>query len=361
MSFKRIQDQSVALRLLRNLVRRKRIPNGLLFWGPDGVGKRLAAWEFAKAVNCMESDDDACDTCLSCRKIEHRNHTDVMLITPTGKMRIIRESVITELNDLSAYRPFDSGRRIVLIEDADRMNETAQNKFLKTLEEPPSDTTFILISGQPRFLLPTIQSRCQRVRFGVLSTETIASLLKQHSDVDGAKRPMFAALAGGSVARALELTENKRLETVLHVILSLAKGEDPLALSEQFGKYIQETEKSIAKQVQETQRGSTAPDEEETAPDKDAIDAHIAGLVRREMIEHLVLFDAWYRDELVHSVVPDAPFIHYLGQTSHFSKEVCAHRCAVRLKAISEAWMYIERNLNKQRIFRDLFFVLSAP
>ena len=162
MSFKRIQDQSVALRLLRNLVRRKRIPNGLLFWGPDGVGKRLAAWEFAKAVNCMESDDDACDTCLSCRKIEHRNHTDVMLITPTGKMRIIRESVITELNDLSAYRPFDSGRRIVLIEDADRMNETAQNKFLKTLEEPPSDTTFILISGQPRFLLPTIQSRCQR-------------------------------------------------------------------------------------------------------------------------------------------------------------------------------------------------------
>lgn len=361
MSFENIQDQEVALRLLRGIVRRGRVPNGLLFWGPDGVGKRLAAYEFAKAVNCAESPDDACDACLSCRKIDHRNHADVVYISPTGKTRIIKKEVIEDLNEMAAFRPFESAMRIVIIEDADRMNETAQNKFLKTLEEPPSNTAFVLLSGQPRFLLPTIRSRCQRVRFGALRPKTIAAMLARDPKISQEKSLAFAALSGGSMARALDLAKTERRKVVMDVVKRLSEGEDPLALSENFGVYIQETEKRIATKVMEDNPAPRKGDEEgEPAPDKEALEAHITGLVRQEMIEHLVLFDAWYRDELVHSVTEDTRFTHNLDSTHMLGKRVNADVCAAKLQAITDAWKYIERNMNKQRIFRDLFFVLAG-
>lgn len=361
MSFKNIQDQDVALRLLRGIVRRGRVPNGLLFWGPEGVGKRLAAYEFAKAVNCTESPEDACDDCLSCRKIDHRNHADVVYISPTGKMRIIKKEVVEDLNEMTTFRPFESATRIVIIEDADRMNEAAQNKFLKTLEEPPSNTSFVLLSAQPRFLLPTIRSRCQRVRFGALRSETIAAMLSRVPKISQEERCALAALAAGSMARAMELVETDRRKIVMNFIGRLGNGEDPLSLSEEFGGYIQATEKRITAEVMPGKAVTSRESEDETeiAPEKEALEAHVAGLVRQEMIEHLILFDAWYRDELVHSVTKDTRFTHNLDNTEMLGKPVEVNASVAKLQAITDAWKYIERNLSKQRVFRDLFFVLA--
>ena len=97
----------------------------------------MTADEFTKAVNCSKSPDDACDTCLSCRKVAHKNHADVMRIAPTGKTRIIKTDVIEQVNEMVMFRPLRAAG-VVIIEDADRLNEPAQNKFLKTLEEPPA-------------------------------------------------------------------------------------------------------------------------------------------------------------------------------------------------------------------------------
>ena len=120
MSFKQIQDQEVAIRLLRGIVRRKRMPNGLLFWGPGGVGKRMAAHEFAKALNCGKQPDDACDECLSCRKL-------TMATIPTctsvhGKARIIKLKS-SKKSMRARFTGLLSEVRVVIIEDADRMME----------------------------------------------------------------------------------------------------------------------------------------------------------------------------------------------------------------------------------------------
>lgn len=360
MSFNNIQDQDIAVRLLRGVVRRDRIPNGLLFWGPDGVGKGMAAHEFAKAVNCKESPDDACDTCLSCRKTEHKNHGDVMRISPTGKTRIIKTEVIEQLNETAVFRPFEGGTRIVIIEDADRLNEAAQNKFLKTLEEPPSKTTFVLLTSQPRFLLPTIRSRCQSVRFGTLRRETIAAMLAGYFKDDPDKCRTLAALAAGSMSRALQLIKSGRRDTVMEFVHRIAAGEDPLLLSEGFASYIQETEKRITAEVM-GEKGAPRRDEseEEDTPEKEELEAHVTGLVRREMIEHLVLFDGWYRDELIHGTTGESRFVLNLDQGGRLPARADADAVAAKLAAISEAWKYIERNMNKARIFRDLFFVLA--
>ncbi len=361
MSFKQIQDQDVAIRLLRGIVLQGRMPNGLLFWGPGGVGKRMAAHEFAKALNCGEIPDDACDACLSCRKVDHGNFPDILRISPTGKTRIIKVDVIKEVNESAAYRPFESNVRVVIIEDADRMNEAAQNHFLKTLEEPPSNTVFILLTERPRFLLPTIRSRCQSVRFGSLRTETVASMLSRRAELSRETCASLAALSGGSMARALQLIETNRRETVMDVVRRLAAGENPMLVSEGFGAYIQATEKRITAEVM-GEKGVQVSEEsdEEDSPEKEELEAHAAGLVRQEMVEHLKLFDAWYRDEFVHSASGGPRFNFNRDLEKQLPARVDLDKHAEKLQAISDAWKYIERNMKKQRIFRDLFFVLAS-
>jgi len=360
MSFNDIQDQKVAIRLLRGIVKSGRIPNGLLFWGPEGVGKGMTADEFTKAVNCSKSPDDACDTCLSCRKVAHKNHADVMRIAPTGKTRIIKTDVIEQVNEMVMFRPLEGGRRIVIIEDADRLNEPAQNKFLKTLEEPPSQTTFVLITSQPRFLLPTIRSRCQGVRFGTLRRETIAAILAKDDKNDPETCHTLAALAAGSMSRALQLLKPDRREAVMDVVWGLAAGEDPLQLSEQFAVHIQDTEKRITEAVMGDKSAPRRDDaEEEDNPEKEELEAHVVGLVRQEMIEHLVLFDGWYRDELIRGVTGKREFVLNQDHADRLPAVADVETLSLKLAAISEAWKYIERNMNKTRIFRDLFFVLA--
>lgn len=361
MSFARIQDQDVGLRLLRSIVRSGRIPNGLLFWGPGGVGKRMTAHEFAKAINCKESEDDACDTCLSCRKIDHGNHPDVAHIAPTGKMRTISVKMIKALNETAVFRPYEGGSRIVIITDADRMQEPAQNHFLKTLEEPPSKTTFILLTEWPRHLLPTIRSRCQRVRFGALRPETISGILAQRVNLASETCRALASLSGGSMARALELANTERRAVVMDVIQRLANGEDPLLLNEQFSAHVQNTEKRISTEVtgEKGARETGEEEEGEDAPDKEEIEAHIAGLLRQEMLEHLILFDAWYRDEMIHGMTAEARFVHNRDYAGQLPRTVRMETQQEKLQAIADAWKYIERNMNKTRIFRDLFFALA--
>ena len=359
MSFATIQDQDIALRLLRGIVRSGRIPNGLLFWGPKGVGKGMTAHEFTKAVNCLESPDDACDACLACRKVEHGNHADVMRFSPTGKTRIINVETIESINETASFRPFEGGTRIVIIEDADRMNEPAQNHFLKTLEEPPSKTTFILLTEWPRHLLPTIRSRCQQVRFGALRPETIADMLARRTDLSPEASRALAALSCGSMARAIQLVETDRRMVVMDIITRLAKGENPLLLSEDFAVHIQNTEKRIAAEVFEDAPAGKY-EEEGNSRDKEALEAHVTGLVRQELLEHLVLFDAWYRDELVQGVTGESRFAHNQDHTGRLSPCDNLDRQQKKLRAIADAWKYIERNMSKQRIFRDLFFALAS-
>ncbi|MCL4216197.1 MAG: DNA polymerase III subunit delta', partial [Candidatus Hydrogenedentes bacterium] len=116
MSLAQVKDQDVALRLLRNLLERNRVPHGMLFWGPSGVGKRMAAMEFAKALLCKQGGVDACDKCIACRKLAHGNHPDVKIIAPTGKTRLIRKEVIEDLVELAGLRPLEGDRRVTIIQ-----------------------------------------------------------------------------------------------------------------------------------------------------------------------------------------------------------------------------------------------------
>lgn len=361
MSFEQVKDQKVAIQLLRGIVKRGRVPSGLLFWGPYGVGKRMTAFEFAKAVNCLEGDGDACDTCLSCRKTMHGNHADVTVIKPVSKTRIIRVEDIEAVIEAAMYRPVEGGKRLFLIEDADRMNETAQNHFLKTLEEPPSQTVFVLLSEWPRRLLPTIRSRCQAIRFGALKLKTVAEMITEENKYSEEQAYAIAALSRGSISRSRDLAKKERRNIVLDIVNRLALGEDPLLVSEEFATHIQSTAKAIESAVTNEAKQEAAKDPDgEDAPDKEAIEALVAGLVRGELFEYLVLFDAWYRDELVYALSRDTQLIYNRDYLTKLKTEIDAEKHAAKIRALVDAWKYIERNLKPARIFRDLFFTLAS-
>jgi DNA polymerase-3 subunit delta' len=210
MPFRDLAGHRHVLDLTARAAARGSLPPSLIFAGPDGVGKRLAATSLAQLFNCpspsagdSESAPDACGHCTVCRRIARGVHADVLMIEPgdTGSIKVDQARGAIER---SAYRPFEGRRRVVIVNEADAMEASAQNALLKTLEEPPSASTFVLVTSRPDLLLPTVRSRCQRVRFGPLGPADIAQVLIRNHGFAEKDAHAAAALAEGSLARALE-------------------------------------------------------------------------------------------------------------------------------------------------------------
>ncbi len=193
-----------AIDLLRQAVKRRRVPQSLLLAGAEGIGKRAIAVALAQAVNCRSpTDGDACGVCTNCVRIARDQFSDVTIIgkgdEASIKIKTIRERVLEAVG----YRPFEGARRVYIIDPADAMTREAQDALLKTLEEPPPAAILILISAYPDTLLATIQSRCRRLRCGLLSESDVARVLVERAGVETGLARMLAAASGGSVSRAL--------------------------------------------------------------------------------------------------------------------------------------------------------------
>jgi DNA polymerase III subunit delta' len=204
MPFRDIAGHRQLLELIARAAVRGTLPPSLIFAGPDGVGKRMAAVALAQFLNCPNTTgEDSCGTCASCTRIARQVHADVLLIEP-GDTGAIKIDQIRDAIERSAYRPFEGRRRVVVIDDADAVNVEAQNALLKTLEEPPAASTFVLVTSKPDMLLPTVRSRCQRLRFGRLSPADVAAvLIREHSYAE-TDAHAAASLSDGSIGLALE-------------------------------------------------------------------------------------------------------------------------------------------------------------
>jgi DNA polymerase-3 subunit delta' len=203
--------------LLARSAARDTLPPSLIFAGPAGVGKRLTAIALAQALNCQQSvtsdqpqSVDGCGVCPACVRIARAVHPDVLVLEPgdTGSIKIeqVRDAV-----DQAAYRPFEGRRRVVIVDEAHGLVPAAQNALLKTLEEPPPSSMFVLVTAQPDLLLPTVRSRCPRLSFRPLSPADIAGVLVARGQAETAARAV-AATADGSVGRALQASADDFIE-----------------------------------------------------------------------------------------------------------------------------------------------------
>ena len=253
MSFREVIGHRSLLTLVSRAIAHDSLPPSLVFAGPEGVGKCRVAVAVAAALNCqapvraqreaagagpstrggagreradarLETSEtsatsdlsglsemsgmldqleiDACGTCPVCRRIGRGVHADVMMIAP-GDTGAIKIDQIREATERAAYRPFEGRRRLVIIDDADALVVEAQNALLKTLEEPPPASVFVLVSARPDMLVPTVRSRCQRLQFGRLTAAEVAALLMRAHGYSEENARAAAAASDGSVGRAL--------------------------------------------------------------------------------------------------------------------------------------------------------------
>ena len=189
------QEQAVAQ--LRRAVERP--SHAYLLAGPRGSGVLEAARCFAAALVCP---DGGCGACNSCRRARSARHPDVIEVEPAGTFVVVDQ--VEEMMKEAFTSPFEAERKIIVLTEADRMNEPAANKLLKTLEEPPARTHFLLLSEAPDELLPTVRSRCQRIDFAALSDADIAAALVG-SGIDPETATTAARLASGRLDRAWSL------------------------------------------------------------------------------------------------------------------------------------------------------------
>jgi DNA polymerase-3 subunit delta' len=237
--------------LLSRSVSRDSLPPSLIFAGPAGVGKRLTALAVAQTLNCLNLAPsafgrtdvvsgsrrtagtdllpiDACGKCAACTRIVRGMHPDVLLIAP-GDSGSIKIDTVRDAIDRSAYRPFEGRRRVVIIDEADALVPQAQNALLKTLEEPPSASIFILVTSKPDALLPTVLSRCPRLRFRALEPGEVAAALIRKGRSEHEARAVAAA-AEGSIAQALEASAGELVESrevAARVLRQVADTSDP--------------------------------------------------------------------------------------------------------------------------------------
>ena len=209
-SFAELAGQEHVSTTLRQSVRLGRISHSYLFCGPRGCGKTTTARIIAKAANCLDlQDGDPCNACAICQSINEGRFMDIIELDAASNRGI---DEIRDIRDKVNFAPVQGRRKVYIIDEAHMLTDAASNAFLKTLEEPPEHVIFVLCTTEAHRILPTIISRCQRLDFRRIPSETVFGRLSEIADAEGvAVEPdalrMIARYAAGSLRDAENLLE----------------------------------------------------------------------------------------------------------------------------------------------------------
>ncbi|MCM8792312.1 MAG: AAA family ATPase [Candidatus Omnitrophica bacterium] len=206
MSFKQIRGNINSIEFLKQIFLNKREACVYLFYGPEGIGKKLIAHNLAKAVNCLKQEEfDSCDECISCRKIDAGCHLDVCYIVPDNsntigiaEIRVLKERVYLKSNE--------ARKKVFIIDEAERMTVEAANACLKILEEPTPDCLIILISSKPQLIISTILSRCYKIKFTGLEKNELKKILMVDFNLDEILAHYLAYFCEGRMGRAIQMS-----------------------------------------------------------------------------------------------------------------------------------------------------------
>lgn len=334
--FKSIIGQEDPIRFLTILLQKGKIPNALLFTGPKGVGKDMAAISFAMAANCVrinkspqkisghknENDllpAEPCGICKNCRKFDSGSHPDFIRLNPEG--RVTKISQIRDLRQILSLKPFEARLRVVVISEAQTLNQEASNALLKVLEEPPHGTILILIAEHVSGLIATIVSRCQHVRFNPVPAKLLASELAQNHAIDPKEAELLAAMANGSFFRALALKNSEWMFRRNWIIEEIEKMDNSstevrLALAEKISKI------------------------------KDKEDIH----------DLLEIMKTWYRDLLIAKYCPDKVINKDLMESVHKNSRRYTQQMLLKsISAVDRVEKEIDANVNIRLVLENFF------
>ena len=256
MSWQRIRGHDHVVAAFTRAVERGRLAHAYLFAGPAGVGKRLFAGELAKALLCESTNNgrlEACDRCAACRLVDAESHPDFFTAARPPDSPNFPIEVMRELCHGFSLKSARGKGKVAILDDADDLDDpitgnVAANCFLKTLEEPPPRSVFILVGSSLDRQLPTIQSRCQTVRFRPLDAEVVDAILRKCA-VSEQLISELVRLSGGSPGQALALADEELWRFRQFLLQALAAPRfNSVTLARQWWAFVEEAGKESAVQ-----------------------------------------------------------------------------------------------------------------
>lgn len=246
----RFKDQQIVVDRLKTSFKNNRVGHAYIFDGERGTGKEDIALFFAKLLLCQQPiEATPCEACRSCMRVTSRNHPNVTLIYPDGQT--IRKGQMDEFLIEMTKKSFEGGRKIYIISQAERMNAASANALLKYLEEPDGAVTAVLLTDAYSSILPTIQSRCQRISFLPPSREVMISLLEE-KDITRSMAATVTMLTA-NIDEAIELAQDDAFAHMRKTVLKLVEALDQNVHEALL--YIQSTWSQVFKEREEVDRG----------------------------------------------------------------------------------------------------------
>ncbi len=319
--FSEILGQARAINLLTRALSSGRLAHAYLFTGPDGVGKTRTAMTVANGLLCTDPELRPCRRCPGCLKFASANHPDFLVIRPDGVA--IKIDQVRELKKALSFPPFETGLRVVVLEDVQTMRREAGNSLLKVLEEPPPDNLLILVASDAEPILPTIVSRCQVIPFSSLPLPVAAEIIaRENSGLDREGAMALATLANGCPGQACRLETGGALELYRELTGEL------------------------------TGPGTSEADQVETCL---ALAARMAEL-KEELDVLLDLLRIFFRDAMVAGLRGGAP----APETALARERWNLERLSDKIAAVDSAQQALARNCNRalvcEVLLLDLFF-----
>ncbi len=288
---------------------------------------------FAMACNCFDLQGDSraekpesrliepCGRCRSCKKIISGNHPDIIWVRPSGEM--IKVDQIRALCSKLVLKPYEASKRFAIITDAEKLNPEAGNTLLKTLEEPPEHTVFILTALQASNILPTIVSRCQQIRFNPIALPSIQTYIEKTHGLEPAMAYIIASMAGGSITCAESMTKSNWIEKRNWIIDEMeALPARPINLSLAFSEALSKNKEWLFTAF---------------------------GIMKN-----------WFRDIVVYQYAPDQIINKDLSeQIKTASKKTNVNSLTLKIKAIEKAERDIKYNSNLRLTLDSLIITLS--
>lgn len=340
-----------------------RLAHAYLFAGPPGVGKATLALELAKALNC-HAVDAPCGACSVCRRIAAGKHPDVELVRPGGACdesdhdhsadagRDIRICQVRRTEHVLGIAPFEGGRRVVIVDPAESLNQQSADAFLKTLEEPPNGAVIVLIASNEGALSETIRSRCRRVPLRALpATETERALVDRFGAEPG-RAAALARLFGGQLGRAVEALCDADFDARRAAMLDQAEEIATAALVERFA-----AAERLADAYAKRERPKVDAEGEPVvpAPPKDG-----KARSRADVFATLDLWIEWWRDVLLVASGSEATVTNgnRVPRMSESAAALGPESAAAGVQALRDARRDLEQNVNPRLAFEALMLRL---
>lgn len=324
--FKDIVGHEQIIEHLKTAIEMGKVSHAYILNGPDLSGKMMIAEAFARALLCEKQDPDGCGECRSCRQSDDRNNPDIIYVKHDKPNTISVDDIRTQLNNDIVIKPYSNQYKIYIVDEAEKMNQQAQNALLKTIEEPPAYAVIMLLTTNADSFLQTIRSRCITLNLKSVKNDVIKSYLMTEKKIPDYQADVCAAFAQGVVGKAIKLASSDDFNELKESALSLIKRLDDIDLYE-MGEAI--------KQISD---------------------------YKLQVQDYFDLITVWYRDVLYMKATNDVNGLIFKDEVYDIKKQASKHSyhgIETIIEALDKAKIRINANVNFDLVIELLLMTIK--